>query len=199
MIDAPVFIRQLSQRHMTACAVLLDIIMWRLMAARQTQLSLVGGMSLGGAVLRLVSETRSSKKGQKRERGLKKHVESYIVKSDGLLSMHWLSFVPPPVQLCSHCTSLTRVNQLSSRDINTRLNSHSNTWTKMGFENWDQINKDHFCPLLTLQLANESRKKLPEVGELFDQLVVKCNTLGGTVKLFKAKAEMKPKWIQRVW
>lgn len=159
MIDAPVFIRQLSQRHMTACAVLLDIIMWRLMAARQTQLSLLGGMSLGGAVLHLVSETRSSEKGQKRERGLKRHMESYIVKSDGLLSMHWLSFVPPQ----SNCAAIAPVWPAST---SWAVGTLKLDWTLTQKTEIKSI-KIFFFPLLALQLANESRKKTPRSGWTF--------------------------------
>lgn len=112
-------------------------------------------------------------------------------------------FCSAAAQMCS--TSLTgtcsSVKQMSCRNIKTPLGSDSNIWTKTGIKHWDQINR-HFFSLLTLQnvSVSQSEWKSPEVGELFDQLVVKCDTLSrDTVEHFKENAEMKPRRIQWNW
>lgn len=97
MIDVPLLIRQLNQRHMTGCAVLLNVIMWWVKSARQPSglywtacRFVVQLCKLKTKHVRFLSrlftwvdcsagDTRSSEKGQMRERRLEKSRELYIV------------------------------------------------------------------------------------------------------------------------
>lgn len=122
-------------------------------------------------------DTRSSEKGQMRERRLEESREPYIVQSDGLLSIHWFSFVLAQstcAAALSRFASLTRthsVHQLSGAysQFKALLGSHSNTWmlrTKI-----IQIEEDHFFHFWLLKmvqfLAEKKKNETAQQGESF--------------------------------
>lgn len=153
VIDVPLLIRQLNQRHMTGCAVLLNIIMWWVKSARQPSGLYWTACRFVIQLCKLITkhvrflsrlftwvdcsagDARSSEKGQMRERRLEKSRELHIVKSDSLLSIHWFSFVLAQstcAAALSRFASLTRthsVNQLRGAysQFKALLGSHSNT------------------------------------------------------------------------